>query len=232
MGLTPAEVILELTGDHNAYCNLPDAPPCIRHLRLSKRTAEGYLERVKERFREAAKLHDPMLRDQILALQFRCYQGAFAKGNYGGAAMILMDIARLAGYLEPAVPQQIIQLLSAIPSDRDRFPADTNYQVSAFARDMLLASAARGSKRAAEAAALVASQMTEAYGTSRSGLANGVEEDIVARVRAHLVTEAHFPDGPLVPLERRDSEGRVLPAVDDFANLETPAKPDKSEGKG
>ena len=39
MGLTPAEVILELTSDHNQFCNRPDVPPCTRHLRLSKRTA-------------------------------------------------------------------------------------------------------------------------------------------------------------------------------------------------
>jgi hypothetical protein len=229
MGLTPAEVIIELSSPHNRLCQANPEAPCTRHLGISTRQAKAYLSKVYDRFREASGAHEAVMRDQLVALQFRCYQGAFARQDFTGASRILMHIARITGLVEGAPPQQVVQLLGNLPSDRDRFPADTNYQAQALLRDALLAQAARGNKKAAELAATIAATLTDQYGAARSGLTSDVEESIVAKVRAHLVTEAHLPGGPLEPIERRDSEGRLLPAIDDFANLET-VKQDKPEG--
>jgi hypothetical protein len=232
MGLTTAEIVNELASPHNKFCEeqaKKTEQTCFRHLSITKRQARTYIAKVHERLRVGTVEHDPILRDQILALQFRCYQGAFARGDYNTASNILMKIARLSGIIEPPAPPQIVQLLAGLPSDRERFPADTNYQTQALLRDALLAQAAKGNKKAAELAAAISATLVDAYGASRSGLTNEGESEIIATVRAQLVTRAHFPGGPVEPIERFDKDGKQLPAIDDFQALETVAPDEESK---
>jgi hypothetical protein len=154
-GLSPAEIKAELISEHFPHCNQvrPDgtATICRRHLGLTKRQAENYMGRVTERLREASSQHRGLIKDQILAMQFRCYQGAFARQDFGEASRIAARISELEGFKQNHAPMPaLLAFLQDSRTDRDRFP-DSNYQLQVLLRDLLAEAARRAVRGGGEA---------------------------------------------------------------------------------
>lgn len=213
MGLMVAEIVNELS----SHCHEQCSKKCTRHLGISTRQAEAYIAEAQRRLRAASSsLKEVERRDQYEAMLHRCFQGAFARGDYKAAANITMQLATLNGVLQPPAPQAFLNLLNVMPDDKERFPGDANYRVLTAARDYLMARAAAGDPRAAEGAARIASGIVDNYGASRGSMKSEDERALVEKVRANLVTQTYFPPGMVFE--------PITTPINDFAGLETPGK--------
>lgn len=242
-GLTEGEIVNELMDDCTTGCpkdctqhsenrHIRGCPPnCRRHLRMRKRqTAESYIRRAYDRLRQLAKPEEQSHRDQILAMLHRSFQGCMQIGHYGDAANVAMKIARIKGLID-ADPNitNVLALLSNLPTDKDRFAGDRNYQLLGMLRDALAQLGARGNVKAASAAMRTAATMAETFGISQGTLAPEEERRIADEVRSRLITQERFGE-PIEAIEAFDDEGNRVPAVNDFAAEQVAAKK-KSEGE-
>jgi hypothetical protein len=221
-GLSPAEIKAELISEHFPHCNQvrPDgtATICRRHLGLTKRQAENYMGRVTERLREASSQHRGLIKDQILAMQFRCYQGAFARQDFGEASRIAARISELEGIKQNQAPMPaLLAFLQDSRTDRDRFP-DSNYQLQVLLRDLLAERAASGDRRAMEAVVKISAGIMERYGLDAGQKMSELPADLLDSLRSRLVSSEKF-GGPLAPIGKQD----------DFAALEV--KQDKDSNR-
>lgn len=198
---------------------------CRRHLGIGQRQAENYVARAYARLRELAKPEEMQHRDQIIAMLHRAYQGCMAIGDYSGAANVAMKIARIKNIIDadPTI-NNVMQVLAGLPTDRDRFSGDRNYQLMAVLRDALAQAGARGNLKAAAAAATISSGMVETFGYSAGGMGETEEAELAERVRGKIITVSKFGDEPMDPIEAFDEHGHRVPAVNDFADQQVEAK--------
>ncbi len=136
--------------------------------------------------------------------------------NEIGKLSMLREQLRLLG--EPQVAPQILQLISNMPNDRQRF-ADKNYQTPGLMRDLLIAHAAGGNVKAAEGAARIAAKLNEDYGPAKEALTDNDEARVVAAAKGHLVSRSYMGVVGLPPI--------TVP-LDDFAGVQAPKKPEPS----
>lgn len=219
-GWTASKIIGYLTGKHTKDCKTTGDDACKGHLGVDGRQIERYIQVAYKRLEEHNAPFATQRRTQIMEMLHQSYAMAFTIGDFRGAGKIAMDIARMAGLLQPEVPSNIINMINGIPSDAERFPGDQQYQTMAAMKQMLSARAALGDVNAARASAQVSRAMVREFGVSRSGMANNEEKDLIKRARARVIQNERFGGEVLEPITK---------PVNDFANLETPAKPGTSE---
>jgi len=198
---------------------------CRRHLGLSETSAKDLVRRAYERLRDLATPEEQGYRQQILGMLHRSYQGCIATGDYSGAANVVMKIARIRGLIDsdPNLTQ-VLALIQGLPSDKDRFAGDRNYQLLGMMRDALAQAGARGNVKAAAASAKIGADIVEMFGYTQGVSGSEAEREIAERVRARVITVSKFGDTPVERLERIDSHGRQLPAVNDFATEQAARK--------
>lgn len=213
MGLSPAEVVAELTSTHFPHCNQANRDGhvmrCLRHLSITERQAQNYMTRVTERLRATSTEHRAVLKDQILAMQMRCYQGAFHRGDFGEASRIAARIADLEGFRQQQQQMpNLLAFLQNVTTERERFP-DRNYQLQVLVRDLLAEQASKGDRRALELVLKLSAGIMERYGMDTGQKLAELPPEVVDALRSQLVSNEKF-GGPLTPIDR----------VDDFATLE------------
>lgn len=219
MGLSPAEVVAELTSSHFPHCNQANRDGhvmrCLRHLSITERQAQNYMARVTERLRATSTEHRAVLKDQILAMQMRCYQGAFHRGDFGEASRIAARIADLEGFRQQQQPMpNLLAFLQNVTTDRDRFP-DRNYQLQVLVRDLLAEQASKGDRRALDLLLKLSAGIMDRYGLDAAQKLAELPPDLLDSLRSQLVSNEKF-GGPLTPIERQD----------DFAALEVKQEKD------
>ena len=193
--------------------------PCFIHRRMNSRDANKTLERGLDSFRSCSTIS----KEQIIAMFLQCYRNALSQDNPTGASQILMSLSRLCGFTEntPAGVLNLINNIQQMPPDARRSTSQ-DYQIAHAARLMALHQAMTGKAGAAQAVIAATSVIAENF-AEEDGPRPAEEAALVQRVRSRVVTGMHFPGGVLDPIERRDDKGVTVPAIDDFASLQTAA---------
>lgn len=194
--------------------------PCFIHRKLEFHDAVKMLERGLAQFRECSTVS----KEQIVAMILDCYRNCLAQGNATGAAQIAMQLARLCGFTElqsPAVTNLIANIQN-MPQDPRRTQS-ADYRIMDAARIALLPHAMSGKAGPAQAVIAATSMIAESF-PENDGPRPEYEAELVGKVRSKLITLEHFPGGPIEPIERKDDKGNNVPAIDDFASLQTVGK--------
>lgn len=194
--------------------------PCFIHRQLEFHDAVKMLERGLAQFRECSTVS----KEQIVAMILDCYRNCMAQGNATGAAQIAMQLARLCGFTEIQSPgvTNLIANIQSLPQDPRRTQS-ADYKIADVVRMALLPHAMSGKAGAAQALLAANSMIAESF-PEIDGPRPEHESELVRKVRSKLITLEHFPGGPIEPIERRDDKGNIVPAIDDFASLQTVGK--------
>lgn len=223
-GYDGREIRAKLMRDHDAEDRIAGVKacpkPCFIHRKLPMKLANAMMDRGLDQFRSCSTVS----KEQIVAMFLQCYRAALGQGNPTGASTILMSLARLCGFTEntPAAVMNLINNIQSLPPDPRRQNSQ-DYQFANAARLMALHQAMAGKSGAAQAVIAATSVIAENFAED-DGPRPEAEAELVKSVRSRLVTGMHFPGGPVDPIERRDSKGNIIPAIDDFANLQTASK--------